>query len=1424
MERNKKKLSVIFMTVFFSLFFAFGFKTEVRADAFSDAKSLYEAYPNDVVYHDGYLYCGASGKKATSGTRYRTIGWRATVYDGSAAIQNVYFSLDSNSKFKELTAMTVNGREYNWYRIDFGVFKGSFNSTAQSVMNKSSCKIKLNAVMCLKIDGVNQGKIYDSSDNINKTGTVYTDYAGISGAAGWDDTVKKDLESRFNKDIKGIYVTLTVNKGTGISSTTGQGTYLIGSRTTVSATASTGYMVDYWTNEQGSNVKNGSSYTLPSMYTNRTVNVYGKVNKFTVKYDANGGTGAPGNQTKTYNVNLTLSGTKPTKRGHRFANWYSTANGAYYNSGGSYAYNADTTMKAQWNANTYEVKYYPNKPNAASSVPVPANMTNSSHTYGVAKALTSNAYSLTGWSFENWTSNADGSGTKYDNCASVINLTATHGATVPIYAKWKPNVYTLILDNQYATVSGTTAVYEKYDHGWYKEKAATTSISSITIPQKTGMKFSGYYTGTNGTGTQYIDANGKIVVSNHSFTTDNMRVYAYWTPNVYEIKLDNRGATTAGTTTIYERYSDAFYSSNACTTKITMIIPPTKDNYVFDGYWTEINEYNTNRGQIIIDSLGVIKDVNTFFKSDSTIYAKWIPVDYKINLNNQGADIDKGSSAFYEKYGEFNYTRAGEYDVNTGITTVRFDYTGNVQYFIAPADGEYTLTVAGGQGGSESDPISISTATGAKGGQSTGKVTLKKGQIVYIQIGGQGGNGDSSTNGGYNGGGAGGHSGSAGGGATHIATTNRGILKNYASYKTELLIVAGGGGGSTTGSYSLSLGGAGGGTSGGTATTFSNPLNDGGKPQWTYVTLASGGTQTSGGRAGVTSHKDYSSNLVGNSGGFGQGGNTSSSSSNDHGAGGGGGYYGGGSTCAHGGAGGGSGYIGGVTNGSMTTGTNSGNGWATISYNAKAILQYSVVEKYFNYTGNVQTFIAPVDGEYLLEVAGAQGGSTYGTGGLGGTSSGKISLKKGDTLQIYVGNQPVGINGGYNGGGVGFLSSDKFVQCSGGGGATDIRKGGAALSNRIIVAGGGGGGSNFQSKVAIGGTGGGTQGGPAGCVTNNGTVTTTNTTGATQSSSYTYKTEKISNNLTDNFLGDKTFYTGGSSPLGLVAIYHGKLGQGWSSENGARIAGGGGGYYGGASMHGDNYVYGAFGGSGYVGGVTNGSMSTGTNKGNGWAKITYMDYSPDSTSICSIRVPQKNGYIFDGYWTGTNGTGKPVIDSSGTVWKDTKYFNKSNTVNKEATIYAKWIKDPTTESFSFNYVDGSNTISDKVKYGSNYTVRGSDTFKKEGYTFNGWNEQPDGTGKSWTYGKTYTYNIMRSTTVYAQWKANTTTKYVVNHYKQNLDGKTYTKADTENKTGSSDSEVTVSPKTYTGFTLNKDKTTVSPSGVKNSNGMHILLT
>ena len=71
---------------------------------------------------------------------------------------------------------------------------------------------------------------------------------------------------------------------------------------------------------------------------------------YTISYNANGGTGAPSSQTKFHNTILTLSSTKPTRKGYTFVGWStnSSATKASFQPGGSFVNNANTTLYAVW--------------------------------------------------------------------------------------------------------------------------------------------------------------------------------------------------------------------------------------------------------------------------------------------------------------------------------------------------------------------------------------------------------------------------------------------------------------------------------------------------------------------------------------------------------------------------------------------------------------------------------------------------------------------------------------------------------------------------------------------------------------------------------------------------------------------------------------------------------------------------------------------------------------------------------------------------------------------------------------------------------------------------------------------------------------------------------------------------------------------
>lgn len=73
----------------------------------------------------------------------------------------------------------------------------------------------------------------------------------------------------------------------------------------------------------------------------------------TVSYNANGGSGAPGGQTKWWGEVLTLSSTRPTRANHTFLGWATSANGAVaYQPGGRFGSDNNVTLYAKWKLNT----------------------------------------------------------------------------------------------------------------------------------------------------------------------------------------------------------------------------------------------------------------------------------------------------------------------------------------------------------------------------------------------------------------------------------------------------------------------------------------------------------------------------------------------------------------------------------------------------------------------------------------------------------------------------------------------------------------------------------------------------------------------------------------------------------------------------------------------------------------------------------------------------------------------------------------------------------------------------------------------------------------------------------------------------------------------------------------------------------------
>ena len=266
---------------------------------------------------------------------------------------------------------------------------------------------------------------------------------------------------------------------------------------------------------------------------------------YTIKYDANGGSGAPAAQTKTHGTALTLSTTKPTKANgsntatgsfvitgnanggyygntsttittitattstpqtikYTFSKWNTAKNGSgtSYASGGSYTTNSAATLYAQYTSSTTNgTTTYKN--NAISGLATPSRANSTVATYTITfnanggscdtKTLSSNkirSYTFKGYAETN-------------NATTALANTTTYTAAKTLYAVW-----------------GNTD---------------TTAAITLPTPTRSGYKFNGWATSATAT----TGSTGEYT------PTDSITLYAVWSQDYSTIYYNDNGVCVA---------------------------------------------------------------------------------------------------------------------------------------------------------------------------------------------------------------------------------------------------------------------------------------------------------------------------------------------------------------------------------------------------------------------------------------------------------------------------------------------------------------------------------------------------------------------------------------------------------------------------------------------------------------------------------------------------------------------------------------------------------------------------------------------------------------------------------------------------------------------------------------------------------------
>jgi uncharacterized repeat protein (TIGR02543 family) len=317
----------------------------------------------------------------------------------------------------------------------------------------------------------------------------------------------------------------------------------------------------------------------------------------------------------------------PSRSGYTFVGWNTQANDSGFATAftASTLINADITVYAQWITT----------PTPPGSSTVLFALNDETDTYWAHKTIpASTAIGLsefptdptrTGYNFGGWYTEPDGGGSEF-------TATTTVTASIIVYAKWNPYSYTVTFDATEGTLGSP----------------ATTTVASPAInvgslsapPARTGYNFGGWYTGTNGGGSEFTAT---------TTVTASITVYAKWDTYSYTVTFNKSGGDTEAnpaTKTVASPETDVD----------SLPAPPTRRGYNFDGWYT-----GTNGG-------GSEFTVTTPVIASITVYAKWTMNGWNITLNP-----DDGDGVFSQQ--DFTLSKGGNGLTSQSITITGTGYT-----------------------------------------------------------------------------------------------------------------------------------------------------------------------------------------------------------------------------------------------------------------------------------------------------------------------------------------------------------------------------------------------------------------------------------------------------------------------------------------------------------------------------------------------------------------------------------------------------------------------------------------------------------------------------------------------------------------------------------------------------------------------------
>ena len=345
----------------------------------------------------------------------------------------------------------------------------------------------------------------------------------------------------------------------------------------------TGHTFSHWTSG-GYNYSPGDLIHLSS---NKTLYAVWSANRYTVSYNANGGSGAPAAQTKYYGTTLILSSTKPTRHGYAFLGWaYSSSSTASvtYNPGDAYTTNAGAVLYAVWG---HSVSY-----NANGGTGAPATQY---FQHGYSATLSSAKPTWSGYNFVGWS-------------------TSSARDTDSV---WAPGTTLMSINQNYILYAVWQCIVKFYNNGSLYSQGYPRIGGTLTMPTLSSTSDATFGGWTDEEGTHYNGGSVVTFMKSHTMT-------AVWIPITYTITYNGNNETGGSTA---KQTGARTYTIRSCGF--------TKTGYNFR-YWQTASGTKYYPGDSVT------------LNGNMTLYAYWEAIRYTVSYNaNGGTNAPESQTKYY---------------------------------------------------------------------------------------------------------------------------------------------------------------------------------------------------------------------------------------------------------------------------------------------------------------------------------------------------------------------------------------------------------------------------------------------------------------------------------------------------------------------------------------------------------------------------------------------------------------------------------------------------------------------------------------------------------------------------------------------------------------------------------------------------------